>query len=226
RGRISRLEHGNSFRWIAALRKSASVITVPTGQGPELVAKILKSTHVPETDWPEELRVEEVTAIPRPVLKFSEQKGWSKVVMQGNLLFDYDGAALPYDAHFRGLHQPEQKRYLRRNTAAEQASIQMLNDLGVKQAQERYGQARPWWEVAPKKLPAVVRELVKAGWHVEAEGKAFRRASGLRTEFTSGVDWFELHAAADYGGVEVLLPELLKAVQRGDQMVALGDGSF
>ncbi len=226
RGRISRLEHGNSFRWIAALRKSASTLKVPTVQGPELVAEILKSAHVPEIDWPEELRVEEVTAIPRPVLKFSEQKGWSKVVMQGQLLFDYDGAALPYDAHFRGLHQPEQKRYLRRNTAAEQASIQTLNDLGVKQAQERYGQARPWWEVAPKKLPGVVRELVKAGWHVEAEGKAFRRASGMRSEFSSGVDWFELHAAVDYGGVEVLLPELLKAIQRGDQMVALGDGSF
>jgi superfamily II DNA or RNA helicase len=226
RGKISRLNHGDSFRWIATLRKSASDLKVPTAQGPELVAEILKSTQVPEIEWPEELRLEEVTAIPRPVLKFSEQKGWNKVVMQGNLLFDYDGEALPYDAHFRGLHQPEQKRYLRRNTAAEQAAIQVLNDLGVKQAQERYGQSRPWWEVAPKKLPAVVRELVKAGWHVEAEGKAFRRASGMRSEFSSGVDWFELHAAVDYGGVEVLLPELLKAVQRGDQMVALGDGSF
>jgi superfamily II DNA or RNA helicase len=226
RGKVSRLNSGGSFGWIATLRKSPSSIKVPAAQGPELVAEILKSAHLPEIDWPEELRVEEVTAVPRPVLKFSEHKGWSKVVMQGKLLFDYDGAALPYDGHFRGLHQPEQKRYLRRDAAAEQAAIQTLSDLGVKQAQERYGPPRPEWEVAPKKLPAVVRELVKAGWHVEAEGKAFRRASGMRTEFSSGVDWFELRAAADYDGVEILLPELLKAVQRGDQMVALSDGSF
>jgi superfamily II DNA or RNA helicase len=226
RGKVSHLHHGGSFRWIATLRKSDVPIKVPAAQGAELVAEVLKSAHVPEIDWPDELRVEEVTRVPRPVLKFSEQKRWSKVVMQGQLLFDYDGAALPYDAHFRGLHQPEQKRYLRRDASAEQMAIQTLSDLGVKQAQERYGQPRPWWEVAPKKLPAVVRELVKAGWHVEAEGKAFRRASGMRTEFTSGVDWFELHAAADFDGVEVMLPELLKAIQRGDQMVALGDGSF
>ncbi len=226
RGRVSRLNHGGSFRWIAALRKSAVPFKAPTAQGPELVAEILKSAHLPEIEWPEDLRVEEVRMVPRPVLKFSEQRGWSKVVMQGQLLFDYDGAALPFDSHSRGLHQPDQKRYLRRDTAAEQGAIQTLNDLGLKPGQERYGQPKPGWEVAPKKLPGVVRELVKAGWRVEAEGKAFRRASGMRSEFSSGVDWFELHAAADYDGVEVLLPELLKAVQRGDQMVALSDGSF
>src|SRR5207302_1060453 len=68
--------------------------------------------------------------------------------------------------------------------------------------------------------------LVKAGWHVEAEGKMFRRSSQFRSELGSGVDWFELHGAADYDGVEVKLPELLKAVERGDQLVPLGDGSY
>jgi SNF2 family DNA or RNA helicase len=146
--------------------------------------------------------------------------------MQGLVLFDYAGAAIPFDGQSRGLYQPEQKRYLRRDAAAEQLAIQTLSDLGLKQGQAYYGQSAPWWEVAPKKLPAVVRELVKAGWHVEAEGKAFRRASGLRTTFSSGVDWFELHAAAEYDGVEVKLPELLKAIERGDNLVTLGDGSF
>ncbi len=45
-------------------------------------------------------------------------------------------------------------------------------------------------------------------------------------ELGSGVDWFELHGAADYGGVQVKLPELLKAVDRGDHLVQLGDGSY
>ena len=225
RGLIARLNHAGAFRWIATLRK-AGFIKAPAAAGPELVAQVLQSAQVPEIDWPEELRVEEVSPVPRPVLKFSEKKSWNKAVMQGLVLFDYAGAAVPFDGQSRGLYQPDQKRYLRRDAEAEQVAIQTLTDLGLKRGQAYYGQSEPWWEVAPKKLPAVVRELVKAGWHVEAEGKAFRRASGLRTAFSSGVDWFELHAAADYDGVEVKLPELLKALERGDNLVTLGDGSF
>jgi Superfamily II DNA/RNA helicases, SNF2 family len=224
RGKIARLNDGGSFHWIATLRKQGPII-VPADHGPSLVAEMLQLAHVPEIEWPEELRVEEVSAVPQPILKFSEQKTWTKAVMQGRLLFDYDGEALPFEGNFRGVYQPEANRYLRRNTIVEQTAIQALSDLGLKQGQG-YGQSGPWWEVAPKRLPAVVRELVKAGWHVEAEGKAFRRASGMRSEFTSGVDWFELHAVVEYGGVEVKLPELLKAIQRGDNLVTLGDGSF
>jgi hypothetical protein len=225
RGTIARLNDGGSFPWIAALRKQGPIY-VPADQVPSLVTEMLQSAHVPEIDWPEELRVEEVSAIPRPILKFSERKNWSKAVMQGQLLFDYAGVALPFQGHFRGVYQPETNRYLRRNTALEQNAIRTLADLGLKQGQPYYGRTEPWWEVAPKKLPGVVRELVRAGWHVEAEGKAFRRASGMRTEFSSGVDWFELHAAVQYDDIEVKLPELLKAIQRGDNLVTLGDGSF
>ena len=44
---------------------------------------------------------------------------------------------------------------------------------------------------------------------------------------SSGVDWFELHGSVDFGdGLEVKLPALLSALQRGESMIALGDGSF
>jgi SNF2 family DNA or RNA helicase len=44
---------------------------------------------------------------------------------------------------------------------------------------------------------------------------------------SSGVDWFELHGSVDFGdGLEAKLPALLNALQRGESMIALGDGSF
>ena len=54
-----------------------------------------------------------------------------------------------------------------------------------------------------KSMPAVVRELVHAGWHIEAEGKVFRRPGDhAASTCRSGVDWFELHGEVDYGGAD------------------------
>jgi len=72
----------------------------------------------------------------------------------------------------------------------------------------------------------VVRELIHAGWHVEAEGKAFRRPGTTRVDVRTGIDWFELHGEVDYDGQTASLPQLLAAVRRGDTMVRLGDGTY
>jgi SNF2 family DNA or RNA helicase len=70
-----------------------------------------------------------------------------------------------------------------------------------------------------------VRELLRAGWHVEAEGRVFRTPGAKRVEVRSGIDWFELHGEVDYDGLAATLPELLAAVRRGDGIVQLGDGT-
>jgi SNF2 family DNA or RNA helicase len=75
-------------------------------------------------------------------------------------------------------------------------------------------------------MPRVVRELLHAGWHVEAEGKAFRRPGTTKVDVRSGIDWFELYGEVDYDGQTASLPALLAALRRGDTMVRLGDGTF
>ena len=223
---VARWKDGGLFPWAALLRKERR-IQAPAAHGRDLVAEILKSEVAPDVDLPEDLRVEEVTATPHPLLKFYQtQDRWAKDRLRGQLFFDYAGAAIPFVAHSRGLYQPEEKRYVRRDEAAERAAVRTLGDLGLKQNAAVYGESGPRWEVSAKRLPAVARELMKAGWRIEAEGKTFRHATAFRMELGSGVDWFELHGAADFGGVQVKLPELLKAVDRGDNLVQLGDGSY
>ena len=68
--------------------------------------------------------------------------------------------------------------------------------------------------------------LVEAGWHIEAEGKVFRRPGQFRMEVSSGVDWFELHGDVEYGETKARLPQLLEALRRGDKMVRLDDGTY
>src|SRR5256714_11700531 len=84
----------------------------------------------------------------------------------------------------------------------------------------------PRWELAPSKLPRIVRSLVEAGWDIEAEGKIFRRPGAFRIEVSSGVDWFELHGEVEYENTAARLPELLEALRRGDKMVRLDDGTY
>ena len=80
--------------------------------------------------------------------------------------------------------------------------------------------------LAPKKLPAVAHACLAAGWHVEAEGKIFRRPGAMHVGVSSGIDWFELHGEVDYGGATAKLPALLAALRRGENMVRLDDGTY
>ena len=82
------------------------------------------------------------------------------------------------------------------------------------------------YDIARARLAGAVRTLVDAGWRVEAEGKLYRQAGNFSLSVTSGVDWFDLQGELDFDGVSATLPELLRALRRGDTMVRLGDGSF
>src|SRR5207247_5239243 len=79
--------------------------------------------------------------------------------------------------------------------------------------------------LAVARLPTVVRWLTSDGWLVEAEGKLFRRPGRFSMSVTTGIDWFDLRAAADFDGEAVALPRLLAAIARGEDTVVLDDGT-
>ena len=57
-------------------------------------------------------------------------------------------------------------------------------------------------ELPAKRLAQVTRDLVQAGWRVEAEGKLIRPAGEFKLAVTTGIDWFELGGQVDFGGQE------------------------
>jgi SNF2 family DNA or RNA helicase len=71
-----------------------------------------------------------------------------------------------------------------------------------------------------------VRELLAAGWHVQAEGKVYRRPGAFSLSVTSGIDWFELHGEFRFDEGSAKLPDLLAAIKRGENLVPLDDGTF
>ncbi len=141
---------------------------------------------------------------------------------QAHLLLDYGRGWMEDIATRLGVWLPEERVYLVRDPETEKAARETLKGLGLKPGNE----SGDPWRLAVKPMPRVVRELLHSGWHVEAEGKAFRQPGSTRVDVSSGIDWFELHAEVDYGDATASLPQLLEALRRGDTMVPLGDGSF
>ena len=73
--------------------------------------------------------------------------------------------------------------------------------------------------------------LVKAGWEVIGEDIAhqYRLASGRARsslKITSGIDWFDVHAAVTVGQETVPWASLLRALYSGKQYVKLGSGAY
>jgi superfamily II DNA or RNA helicase len=221
------LDDGGAFHWVSVLRRVGALF-IPEVQIGELMTEVLSEAHPPRLDLPEELRYEDVSARPQPCLTFKAQKQNSK--LRARLSFDYAPESrrcvLDKDDPRRGVYQVETRRYILRDRDAEAAFISRLTEAGLKYARPNYSEKQSGWEVAPTKLPRVVRDLVAEGWRVEAEGKTFRNPGKVKVQVNSGIDWFELRGSIDFGETTAKLPELLAALKRGDSMIKLDDGTY
>jgi superfamily II DNA or RNA helicase len=223
---VARYDDHGAFAWIAWLRKQGP-LRVPVAQSGELLAELLRQPRLPPLDLPEELRFEEVAVVPRSRLTVKPQKKYGTFdLLHGELSFDYDGVIVPHGQAERGTVQIDKRRILLRDFAAEQAALKRLQPLGWRWDTGRPVERKVQLELASHHLPAVVRELTAEGWHVEALGHLYRSAGQFDIQVGSGVDWFELRGAMEFGDTVAELPDLLAALRRGEKVVRLGDGSF
>ncbi len=225
--KVAPLAGDAAFEWIVRLRKTGP-IEVPEKDRDELLTALLSMPGLPAPEVPEELSYQEVTAVPRPRLHIRANNPGMRLHerLHAELSFDYEGRSVPAATAAPGLYDSAERRFLRRDTNTEKAAEDLLRNLGVKFRPPTYWEPKSGWDLAPSKLPRVVRALVEAGWHIEAEGKVFRRPGAFRLDVSSGVDWFELHGKVEYGETAARLPELLEALRRGETMVRLDDGTY
>jgi superfamily II DNA or RNA helicase len=224
-GRAARLDERTPFHWIYAI-EGPDAIEAAEEDRDEFLQALLCAPNLPPLETPEELRYEEVSIQPRPGVRFvAPEARTGSTKLRAELWFDYEGQTASAADPARGFFDAAARRFLRRDETAEKAAADFLSELGLRYRAGSYYDP-PEWELAPTKLPRVVGALVQAGWHVEAEGKIFRRPGSFHIEVSTGIDWFELHGGVDYGETSANLPELLEALRRGENMVRLGDGTY
>ena len=222
-GKFGRFNDNGSFAWVPTLRKTGAV-TVPAAKADDMVGQLLQMPGVPQLHLPDELQYTEVAVAPRPrAIVKSANKNYGASILHLELSFDYDGVIVPARPAARGVVQPENRRFIVRDAAAEQAAEQNLIRLGARAGWANSGQTL---ELKPAQLPKLVRELTAAGWAVEAEGKLYRKAGNFDLAVRTERDWFDLNGAADFEGKSVPFPRLLEALRRGDSSVLLDDGSL
>jgi len=221
------LAENTPFEWISFFRKSGR-IGAPEEEKEDLLAALLCTPGQPALDTPEELRYETVIVQPRPSLRIPAARPGTGPAskLRAELWFDYEGRMARASEQTGGFYDAPTRRLLRRDLDAEAAAARSLDELGLKYRASTYWDPEPGWELAPTKLPRTVKALLEAGWHLEAEGKIFRRPGAFKINVSSGVDWFELHGSVEYGSTTAKLPALLEAVRRGENMVRLDDGAY
>jgi superfamily II DNA or RNA helicase len=226
--RAARLDDSGAFPWISLLREKGS-LAVPASQKEDFLAELFGAPRLPRIDLPRELAIEEVAVAPRPrlVIRAPRERFSSAKRLEAELSFDYSGMVLAEGDPGAGRFVAETRRRIVRDRGAERQAAERLLAFGFRAPRPcDRGETMPPRELAPRRLPEVVRALIAEGWHVEAEGKLYRQPGAVRVAVSSGIDWFELEASVDYGERAASFPELLAAARRGEQVVPLGDGTF
>ena len=228
--RISRFQHFGCFGLVSVLRQHHEIL-VPAREQKAFVAELVTQPGLPRLELPEELRLREISTSPRPNLAIGRPRP-SRPLAPGDrllarLVFSYQDHSLEATDPRLAVALPDEGILIRRDREAELAAAARLAALGFRPARLPYAPPDAGsFDIAAKKVPTAVSALLAEGWHVEAEGKPYRTAGHFDLAVTSGVDWFDLSATVDFGGVRATLPELLRALGSGERMIVLGDGSL
>ena len=226
-GRAARFDDLGVMPWILRLRYEKEITFVEPQQD-LMLGRILAETRVPPLELVESLRLEEINAKPRPSLTLRTPRqnwGLGSDKLIGELEFDYDGAVIPAGRTTPLAVSTELGLVIRRDPRTESAADVKLFELGFREAKDPRLDPGTL-ELPAKRMSQVTKDLVAAGWRVEAEGKLIRPAGEFKMALATGIDWFELDGGIHYGDQNVSLPDLLAAARRGESMIELGDGSM
>ena len=223
---LALLNHHDAHHWLLMLRNQKSIV-VPFAQSDELLNEMLALPHLPPLDLPPELQVQTIQPAPKPRLRIRTpgKDEFRPERLRAELSFDYDGRLVRQQPDPpKTVFQPQQKRLIIRDLAAERTCAQRLNEIGLREAGDYSRGGCEFW-FNRKHLPRIIRILATEKWHIEAEGKLYRQSASMNLRVSSGIDWFELRGDVDFDGQSASFPEVLAALRKGQTTITLSDGT-
>ncbi len=225
-GKIAKFDDVGLGSWLTEIRRDKEIAFTDTASQDTLLEKLLPQATVPLQELLDANEFKVIQEPPQPCLILrTPRQNWGTDKLIGELGFDYGGAYVPIARPGTIAVRTDLSLVAHRDIAHEQAAAIQLFELGFRESKDHLLDPGSL-EIPAKRVPQISRELVLAGWKVEAEGKVIRPAAEFKLSVTTGIDWFELGGQVAFGDQEVPLPDLLAAARRGETMVALGDGSM
>ncbi len=223
---IGELRDFGGPQWMKMLVAEGRLV-IPAADEHEFVDRLLDIPTLPRLELPKELQLEEITAEPQPQLRIftPANSRWRSETLTAEVIFDYLGTQVAGRNARWAVVQREQNRCIIRDRGFEAGSWQQLRELGFC---KRLNGSRTSAdvEIPRRDIAAAVRSLVEEGWNVFADGSQVRQPGSMKFRVQSDIDWFDVHAEVDFEGRTVAFPELLQALERGDSIVRLDDGSL
>jgi len=214
------------FEWVDFFRHQEAFF-VPAREADQWLEAMYNLGIVPPPmRLPENLRLEDVSPVPRPFIKIKPtHEHWGNYGFEGSLYFDYEGVLIPASNMTGFIPQVSLRRRIVCDLKLEEQFREKLINVGF--IFKSYEWKDSVWIISQARFSKAVRELVAAGWYVETEGRMMRSPGEFNMRVSSGIDWFELHGEVDFGGgANVKLPRLLAALKRRETTIRLDDGSY
>ena len=232
-GRAAPFDDAGIFLWMMRIRHEKEMVFNDAAEMDVKLSKILSEAKVGPSGLIDSLKLAEISGAPQPSLTLrTPRQSWGDK-LSGELDFIYSGEAdgeprrVTVPALWNGALQvlSEQGVIIHRDAETEDIATRKLFEMGFRETKDHLLPPGTL-ELPAKRLAGVTKELVTLGWKIEAEGSIIHPASEFKLAVTTGIDWFELGGAVDFGGQSVALPDLLAAARRGETMIELGDGSM
>ncbi len=196
-----------SLEWLEIFKKSESLV-IPQKEIDEFLAYFYRTGANTALNLPDDIKFETPPPItPKVRLTVSQVESTSQ--LKSYLEFEYLGEYVRADSPVPALVQVAQRRILKRNFEFEATVTQKFQDLA-----------------RAHNALALIEQGLELGWQVVAYEKSVRRANDFHLKVSSGVDWFDVSADFNFDGQSSTLPQLIAAIQSGQRLVQLGDGTY
>jgi len=224
-GRIARVDWRGAWECAVLLYRQRRFGVTPD-RAREVLGLVPRLPGEARLDAPGILR--EISGPPRPRLVVDAPDGGASASawapLMGRVEFEYGTRRVATDEPAATSADGDTLVRILRDPQAEAAAWERLLSLGgLRQAR---GEDPPAVLFGTKGFPAVASTLLGEGWTVEAEGRPCRTGGSLRLKVRSGIDWFEVSGAAEFGSAQASLPDLLRAIRSGSRLVRLSDGGY
>lgn len=204
--------------------------SIPETDREEFLKATARLGMLPEGQRPEDWEDQIPKGQPRPILRLERLNGQTRSAsLVGRMIVGYEDYEItPEDPD---LFIEVGDSLLQRDIDAEVAFVEELVNAPGRDfvGEDAGGQSGQQVLVLPQELTSFVEYLTSRNWTVEADGSAVHAGSSYwmsvdgRQE--TGIDWFDLNGEASFGKASAQIPELLAAIERGQDYVVLDDGS-